>query len=563
MKEEIIADLHTHSTLKPTFNTALTNIWENHENPHPKNFLYFFNILRQTLFKDFYRTLATYSQSNLERCADGNVRLLVFSVYPIERQYINRKSFGSYLLYVLIKLPKGFPIKAVLKKKKVLVSGLIKTFIGLSDEKINSIWKEQSSRSNYVNYYSDYKKELEYLIKPKHTSPVNEEYSNNSFKLVKNYKEYLQNKADNKSISGILSVEGIHSFGEYKLRHLFRRKHLGKLRRRERNRLKDKMIANLLEVKNSEYPPFFITMAHHYNNLIVGHSKTFSFPMNLFFIQKKGRNRGLTQFGNEIISKYLLNKENGKRILIDIKHLSIKARKSFFELIDTYNLKNNENIPIISSHAAVSGIRKMSDYRGLMINKALDKNSFVSLWDVNHTNEEIVKIYRSDGIIGLLMHDGRMPGKIFKKIFKATKKIEFKEERIKVQNLLHKQLFLTNVYHIVQVIYEELGENGWKIISLGTDNDGIVDPFDNYNKADLLPKFKKDLIGFLNDYGFSLDPKYYILDLYGENKYLSPEKVLELNQNQSIEKLIHGLFYKNLEFFLSKYFTDEYLGKPI
>lgn len=551
MEEDIIADLHCHTALKPAFNDKLNNIWEDYENPHPRNFLYFFNFLRQTFFKKLHRTLATYSQSNLERCAIGKVRLLVFTVYPIERQYINRKSLGSYLLYIFIKLPKNFGLLGIFKKKKILISGLMKTFIGLSDNKINSIWKEQSSRSNYVDYYQDYKRELDYLTKPEHINPVNEAFSSHSFKLVNNYEEYVLNKQIPNSISGILTVEGIHSFGEYKLRHLFRKSHVEKLNSRELVRFKEKIIANILEIKNTQHTPFFITLAHHYNNLIVGHAKTFAFPMNMFFVQKKGLNRNLTDFGKTLIREYLLNKENGKRVLIDTKHLSIKARISFFNIIDSYR-NQGDNIPIICSHAAVNGVSTLAESQRMKANKALDKNSFVSRWDINLSNEEIIKVYKSDGIIGILMHDGRMPGKLFKKLFKEAKSNDEK-------NNLHIQLFLTNVYHIVQVIYEEFDENGWKIISLGTDNDGIVDPFDNYNTSDKLRDFRKDIISYLNKYDSSLDSKFYIRDLYTDNKFISPSKLLELNQGESFSKLIHGVFYKNLDFFLSKYFTNEYL----
>jgi len=547
--KNIFTDLHCHTALKPTFNSEKTpNMWVFSDNPHPDEFLHFFNLFKRLGLRKMHDTFASYTQTNLEACAKGNLRLLVITLYPIERGYVSRKSFGSILTAFLTLFVKGGKWYSYTSKKLALLKAVIQSLVGISPAKIDEMWHEQRRRRNYVDYYADYKKELGYTINAQQTRSTDSKYASQQFKLVNNWEEYKTSKANN-VICGIITAEGVHSFGEYRVKHLFSRRSVDGLNTSNQKRFKETMVANIADAKTSNYPPFFITMSHHFNNLVSGHCKSFTFPMTAFFNQKGGRNRGLSQFGKELITQHLLQR-NPRRILIDVKHMSIKTRLEYYQIV-RHMQNEGDSVPIIWSHSAINGFKDMRSASRARDNKKLNKHSYISRWDVNMTDTDILETFDSDGLIGILMHDGRMPGKVFTDRFKKAKT---KAE----QNKLHVQMFLTNVYHIVRVIHEQRGQNGWKIITLGSDADGIVDPFDNFNTADKLPKFQNCVWEYLKGYE-QLQSDIRIVDVYNQDKKLSITKFQELNQGMSPEQITEAIFSKNLENFLAKYFTEEYL----
>jgi len=130
--------------------------------------------------------------------------------------------------------------------------------------------------------------------------------------------------------------------------------------------------------------------------------------------------RGITRLGMEVIRESL-RKPN--RILIDIKHMSLEARKQYYEILR--NEFASEKIPIIMSHGGVTGVSydkmpvvkckrccrwtKVEYYRP----QGLDKTKF-NPWSINLYDEEIREIVNSEGLIGLEL-DARILGSRQKK----------------------------------------------------------------------------------------------------------------------------------------------------
>src|SRR5204863_8678457 len=59
---------------------------------------------------------------------------------------------------------------------------------------------------------------------------------------------------------------------------------------------------------------------------------------------------GITKWGKEFIRE-AMSSENGKRVLIDVKHMSLRSRKEF------YDMRKIEfpDAPIIASHVGIAG----------------------------------------------------------------------------------------------------------------------------------------------------------------------------------------------------------------
>lgn len=573
-----IGDLHCHPSFKPSNNSSIRDIWTYKKNIHPKDL--FKGVLgvspRRWMVNLFVKDLATYTQSNLDSCHEGENRLLFLSIYPIERQFLRPdRPFSNATFVQRFILARVFGILL----KKNIDSRIIQILTGFSSEKVDnyliSVYESES-----VDYFNtDFSLEYEY-IKASHLSHSPAE-NGASFQLVSNYEDYLELRNQN-TIAGILTVEGAHALGHYNSKDLLECNLIDELSEENQDHLKTSFITNISNLKNTvkfEFTPFFITFAHHFNNLLTGHAKSFGEAKNKsipgfsnVFNQKKGLDYGISDFGKELIQNHLLNRSRGsRRILIDTKHMSLKARNDYATIVKQLRAQGDP-VPIIISHTAINGIPTRTKAAERPDTNQLDKHSYVSRWDINITDEDIQEVFDSDGLIGVCMHDGRMPGGKFKDLLKSFKKGSTQKESI---NRLHTQMFLTNVFHIVKVNLQHIRalnaqiENeasripeveAWKTMCLGSDNDGIVDPFDNFNTASTLKDFK---IRVKNAIDLNFDPiwkRFRILAIEETScHFFDEEELTALKLGLTSEDIVDRIFCDNVDKFLSKYFTEAYL----
>ncbi|WP_109300875.1 hypothetical protein [Aquimarina sp. AU474] len=577
-----IADLHCHPSIKPFRNKEqFKNIWVHGRNKEPKDYFKTISI-RKWIINAVLKKMATFSQSNLDDCYKGGNRLVFCSIYPFERPFLRpdrpfsrAKRFHRFALKVLFR-KKVYPwgIKIDVKISSLLSGGSLEWLQKVID-------RIHRDGVEYIKYYDEYIKERDFIFNYDNTtSPNTQDGVTPKFCLVKNYEE-LQTKKNKDVICGVFTVEGIHSFAKYKRSNLLFANSIDDLSDNDQNRLKREFTNNIVQVKKQKYPPFFITLSHHFNSLVAGHAASFADHKFIqpgfkdIFNQLPGMNTGITSFGEKLIREYLLSREHGPRILIDTKHMSIKARRRYYEMINEIRKDDSlhENIPIISSHTAVSGISTLQKAEEEIDSRPSDKHSFVSRYDINITNEDIIETFKSDGLIGICMHDGRMPGGKFRKKIKQAGK-----DRKKLKKL-HVQMFLTNVFHIVKVnlnfirvenenrVTSKIEEkDAWKIIGLGSDNDGIVDPFDHYDTAADLTDFKMDIVNFIDNYDHPDNHNYKIITL-GDNERkegeLSGVEIQGFLLGQTAAEVADRVFYNNTDMFLSKYFTQHYLESVV
>ena len=572
--EKPIADLHCHPSLKPTGNKEIKDLWVGTTNKGVWNFFKTLSV-RRGLIRGILKHIATYSQSNLDNCYRGGNRLLVCSIYPFERPFMQPSrpfSKSTAIQKFILRMIFGKRIKRKIDRK------IIELLTGISKEAAERYLRE-IYESGTINYFDDYKREYHYLKESNQSKSTNEEFNAQpAFELVGNYEEYLEKKAAN-IICGIITIEGMHALAQYKKSDLFEKESITDLSPQNRVALENSFKDNIQEIKTSghfQYKPFFITFSHHFNNLISGHAKSFADATSRIkpgfadvFDQTKGMNKGMSTFAKELIVGHLLSRENGARILIDTKHMSLKARDDFYGIVSQFQ-QRGDAVPIICSHTAVNGIATREAARKQPDINRYEKKAYVSKYDINLTDQDIQEIFDTDGIIGICMHDGRMPGGKFKKYFKRISKM-FKSKESKKR--IHAQMFLTNVFHILKVNLihirrinqdnpgKQIAEiEAWKTISLGTDNDGIVDPFDHFNTAAKLRDFKLKLIDSIkwNDKPFM--KKYKILSLPSEHPFTQKE-LTDLLLGLTPEEIADQIFYDNTHRFLSTYFTVTYLNR--
>lgn len=204
--------------------------------------------------------------------------------------------------------------------------------------------------------------------------------------------------------------------------------------------------------------------------------------------QSKGKDRGLTELGRHAI-RQMLTRENGPRILIDIKHMSVASRQEYYGFIRNYNFLNPEDkIPVIASHAGVNGYKDLATSIRLKDNMKKSKKSVFHKWSINLSNEEIRIIGESDGLVGVMMDKGLLGG--IDHINKIST-LSLEKQRVDFCKLIWQNMF--------QMVEAVGNIKGWDIPAIGTDYDGTITHIDPYDTAAEMPNLRQDMIDLLEE----------------------------------------------------------------
>lgn len=467
------ADIHIHSTLKSFYSgfpKPRRNIWEYFE--HKTDFKG--NTAKFSLKNS--DEIAKYSQSNFYELIEGNIRVPTVSLYPMEKGFLDLRDVAG-----LVTGKRGRDVMAEI-------------ITGYGNDAIQFL-------RGYKDYFDLLQKEYRYLYDNQGKSPCGK-YSYTVANNFQHIKKILK-EGDN-TLAVVLSIEGAHVFFDEAMLS-------GKLTKSE---MRYRMIKHIAEVKEWEVPPLTINLCHHFYNGLCGHSRSFSGLLSLGILnQNKGKDQGFTGLGI-IAAREMVSKQNGKRIIIDTKHMSLKGRQHYYNWIRSYNrISTSDKIPIVCSHTGVNGYKSM---QGSVLkrdnNKKMSKHHF-NRWSINISDEEIRIIHDSGGMIGIMMDKYKMAGKKF------FDEINNLDDREKVKDA-YSEIFMDNVLQMVQAVGKP---SAWDMITIGSDYDGAIPHVDCYEKAGRMPEFYEALIDYLKrtehgkQYWYGLKPRKIVNKIFGEN----------------------------------------------
>ncbi len=471
-------DLHCHPNLK-SFNSGYpepaSNMWDSIQHKIEGK-------IAQNI-SELVTHIHMESQCNMDAMAAGNVRVFQLSLYPIERGFLHLRNIPKILV----------------GKRRINIAHEVIT--GYAASSIAHLKK-------HYNYFQDLQEEYEYVKNQQGKSPDGK----TEFVLVNNYKELEQALKKNNTLIGIVTIEGAHVLGTG----------APATDKLSKEVLIKQLTENIRTIKSWEYPPFIINLAHHFWNHLSGHATSVKRPINTLVNQNKGKNKGITEAGWHVIRE-LLSTNNGKRILIDTKHMSVAARKEYYTFIGNHNYVNpNNKIPVISSHACANGFKTLdsSIRQNDIIAKA--RKARLYKWSINISDEEARIIHDSEGLIGLMMDKGNLGGI---DLIKSISEIKDAEK----QHSEFAQLFLDNALQLVKAVGRK---SGWDIIAIGTDFDGTITHIDPYESAAKMPLLQQDIIRYL-------EKNQYHKDLWFG---YTPQEIAE------------KIFYRNAMDFYKKYF---------
>ncbi|WP_430906806.1 membrane dipeptidase [Maribacter sp. 2-571] len=470
-KKNRYIDLHCHPALKPfgkSFDSSKTQK-RNSPNRMRKNSIYHrkgVTPLRKKI--NNLLTLTKFTQADLTSVHRGELRILVVSLYPLEKKMVMNRDGVSGFGKLLRNLTTGIGLKRIEHLQKM------------------------------KDYFTDLEDEY-HFYEALDNIPVTVDRKKVRYKMVASFKEIEEWEEDDiPTVFIIISIEGCHVFNTGL-----------QLAGREKADPVE-VLANIEKVKKWRYPPFFVGLAHHFENELCGHAKSMGGLVARVLKQIVDETKGITPLGTKVIDA-LLETDRGPRIFIDLKHMNVTSRYEYYEYIKE---RYNGSIPFIVSHGAVNGI-----------NNPIDNNRVDPSFNdatINFYDDEVFRIARSGGIFGIQLDERRIAHKKVMGLLAGRNKSA--------------KLIWLQIEHMATYL-DLLGLDAWNIQCLGTDFDGIIDPLPGFWTAKDLDKLPK----FLEDHA---------------NDFLASERGLQLKPKNKLtaKKIVAKFMFDNAQTFLKKHF---------
>jgi hypothetical protein len=420
--------------------------------------------------------LTRFSQSNGHSLARGGVGIICASLYPLEKGFANNEIGNDVLSDLLLNFATG-----------------------LGDARIDHL-------QEMPEYFKDLSREYEFY-RQCNGYVVRLPEGRFRYQLVSDYttiETIGKTDSDIHTIYIILSIEGLHVLNTGL----------------EFEPDPEEVLQLLRRIKQWEYPPFFITIAHHFWNHMCGHAPSLSGLVREKTNQTRGMGTGITQLGRQVIAE-MLSEDVGTRILPDLKHMSGKARQEFYTLRTSGGL-GSKDFPLLISHGACNGLQSYHNPRP----GSLTTSRLMNPLEINFYDSEIIELAKSGGIIGLQLDERRIASR------EALANIKHSMFRHKIMHY-RSELLWRQVQHIAEVLDRE-GLFAWDCMAIGSDFDGIIDSLNGFWTAEELPF----LADFLERHAFN---------------YLKTASWNVPENKITADEVIHRIFSSNGHSFLRKY----------
>ena len=471
-------DLHCHPSLKPYGKSFDKERGKNSAKRKDGNSIWHYD--SPNFFEKAIQLLCgvcKFTQADCSTLANGNVRVVCASLYPIERGFF-KNDLGTGV-----------------------VSDLAASFATSVGDK----------RVDYVQRVNDYFEDLvrEYFFyRDGENEVVGTESGKFKYVIAKDYttiEEHLG--SSDKTIIIVLSIEGLHVLhSDYD------------------NPTEAQALANLRAIKQWDHVPFFVTVAHHFNNHLCGHAKSLFDIIGKQTNQQLNMNEPFFEFGKKIVRE-LLDEKNGKRILVDIKHMSARARKEYISMVmDQGGEFYGQNIPIIISHGAANGLRSMTER---VIDIKETGSTFMDA-DINFYDDEIVAVAKSGGIMGLQLDERRIADK------EAIKRLKNSMWITKIRHY-RSTLLWNQIQHVAELL-DKKDLFAWDCLAIGSDFDGMIDPLNGYLTHETMVHLEE----YLERHAFNY--------MQGRGKLLRPFNHIPADE------IVQRVFHSNAMAFMRKHF---------
>lgn len=470
-------DLHIHPAIKPLGKSFSRRLGINNPNKNRHDSIWYYD--PPIVFDKILNITASFTkfrQSDFTTLAKGGAQIVFVSMCGMEKGFVMTK--------VGTKLPGD-------------VMGNLVT--GVGKERINHV-------QGMTDYFTDL--EMEYnFYKQMDGQQVKIDGRWYQYKIVSNFNEIGENHdLPVKTIYVILSIEGGHVFN------------CG-LQMMGRIANQAEVLLNVDRVKQWDKRLFFMGLTHHFDNELVGHAQSLSGVVSNNCDQTVRMNEGFSDLGWKVLRK-LLDNTDGKRVLIDLKHMSVKARNEYYQFLESEY--PNETIPLLVSHGAVTGLRSHTE---LVEDDFVNSGKFQKN-DINFYDDEIIRIGKSGGLFGIQLDERRLGSK--QEVLNSGLNINRREMLFRKSKLVW-----TQIQHIAEVL-DRNNQFAWEIQCIGSDNDGMVNPLNGYWTAEEMPM----LDSYLEKHAYNFLTSEHAVGFKAFNK---------LSANNVVERFMRGNAFEFLK----------------
>lgn len=412
-----VIDIHCHSAILPnSYRVTKPDLDLIDENsPASLWFIHRKGFIKTTLSK--WVDASCWSQSDFTTLQEGNYQALFISLYPVEQGFA--KSKGGFLSFI---------------------RDFLKPLAGSSFTPFRFSYLNNIVANSRYNYFESLQQEYRSYFNT----------ATNQFNVIQPDEDL-----NDQSLNVIITIEGAHSF--ISGHDVMNQAEL------------DTAVANVISSKKWKHPPFFVTFAHHFFNGFCTHAKSLfakaiagianqKYGMRNYDWQPEDTVPAISPIGYEVIHA-MLSTANGKRILIDVKHMSVEARTAYYNYVK--RTFPTEIIPIVFSHGGYELFYKH---------------------EISINNSDLDEIYRSGGLIGIEF-DLRVLG--------------VKENNEHFQRLMNKYIGCNveveikalwfNIITMAEYAFSRGYNDPWKCLAIGSDYDGLIDALGKNKIASDMP----------------------------------------------------------------------------
>jgi microsomal dipeptidase-like Zn-dependent dipeptidase len=211
-----------------------------------------------------------------------------------------------------------------------------------------------------------------------------------------------------------------------------------------------------------------------------GHAKTFGPMQSLVLDQGEGLGTGLSTFGEKVVQT-ALDTSAGRRILLDVKHMSVQCRKDYYALLQSLR-EAGDTVPVMATHVGVAGCSWFSEGK--------KDASWLSDWEISLFDEDMREIHLSHGILGIMPDKYRIAGP------RGNKWVKDCPEGSAQQRQAYVKLLALNMLEVVDALQ---CKEAWDLISIGSDYDGMINAMEPYASARDFPDLRGDLLTYFSN----------------------------------------------------------------
>ena len=554
------SDLHCHPGARPWYNST-GSMWETYF--HRKNGKPDLGRLKKVVKKQLQgKRGGLYDQSGFPKLVNGGVKIVFAALYPIEKGFLLKKPFR-------VRDPQSG--KWINTPKPGVRSFIVSASSKYPADRIKEMAFEEYW-DQVIEEYEGYRRESS-NIKGDGPFPIQTGSKAEIEKILAEPDFGLQGLLNFDPAGAYTIMDGAHSpdnvlQGDHVLTVLTM-EGIGMVTQKfhHANQNLPLAVRTLSDIQGKirlikqNTPVFFITFCHHMDNGVCGHARSMASITKITGATQTPRmNRGFTTVGKKMVEHllsirkdkngtYELDPDAGRRIFIDMKHMSFAGRQTVIQMVEDYNAnkpKKASKIPLIASHSAYSGFTELEMMENILTNgeaispqtrqyhsSLLGLDVRFNTWSINLFQEEIQAIVRSEGLIGLSLEQNILGLKFGSKLKGRGK------DKVDKTRKLHTQLIAAQL--CIMAMASNSG-HFWKCICIGSDYDGLIDPADGYPTVLTFEVLREQLISELTR-------------IIGNEE--AKRAIFYTSNDVNIQNVVDDFCFNNTRDFVTRHYSDQ------